>query len=39
MIISRVADCLPENLYLLKNRRMGGYEALPVTLSDVLEET
>lgn len=39
MVISRVADCLPENLFLLMNRRMGDYEALPVTLSDVLEET
>lgn len=32
MVISRVADCLPENLFLLMNRRMGDYKALPVTL-------
>lgn len=32
-------SCLVENLFLLKKRRMGDYEKLPVILSDVWGET
>ena len=33
------ASCLAENLFLLKKRRMGDYEKLPVILLDVWGET